>query len=310
MITAHLNVIDNSDLLSSIITHIWAIIARFGVPCFLITGGYYYHREKNDTISFWRKKIFSVLIPWIIASFFTYTMHSVLHKSWSIIGYLKWFVGSNSLYYYMTVYVIMLVLFKFVTKTPHLVMMIFLTFGSLVLEQMKIYNDYGHTLITSYLNPLNWVGFFAFGILIRRFGFEKKVDKPILIISFTVLLGFAAIELYLDQLSYFSIFNPITQTALLIILFGLFNRIQIKDNSIYKKIILFIGTNSLIIYLYHIQIVQFSLNRLLNAWFIYLIRPFLGLFIMVVLIYVGYTVLKLVPFGKNIMKYIGLKKPK
>lgn len=123
VITAHLNVIDNSDLLSSIITHIWAIIARFGVPCFLITGGYYYHREKNDTISFWRKKIFSVLIPWIIASFFTYTMHSVLHKSWSIIGYLKWFIGSNSLYYYMTVYVIMLVLFKFVTKTPHLVMM-------------------------------------------------------------------------------------------------------------------------------------------------------------------------------------------
>lgn len=174
MITAHLNFIDNSNLLSSIITHIWAIIARFGVPCFLITGGYYYHREQKDTISFWRKKFFSVLLPWIIASFVTYTISSVFHKSESIIGYLKWFIGSNSLYYYMTVYVIMLILFKFVTKTPHLIIMIFLTFGSLVLEQMKIYNDYGHTFMTRYLNPLNWVGFFAFGILIRRFGLEKK----------------------------------------------------------------------------------------------------------------------------------------
>lgn len=98
--------------------------------------------------------------------------------------------------------------------------------------------------------------------------------------------------------------------ALLIILFGVFNKIQFKDNSIHKKFILFIGINTLIIYLYHIQIVQFSLNQLPNVWFIYLIRPFLGLFIMVVLIYVGYTVLKILPFGKNIMKYIGLQKPK
>lgn len=125
-----------------------------------------------------------------------------------------------------------------------------------------------------------------------------------------VLISFSAIEFYLDELTYFSIFNPITQMALLIILFGVFNKIQFKDNSIHKKFILFIGINTLIIYLYHIQIVQFSLNQLPNVWFIYLIRPFLGLFIMVVLIYVGYTVLKILPFGKNIMKYIGLQKPK
>lgn len=308
VITAHVNNIDDSNLLSNIITHIWAIIARFGVPAFLISGGYYYHREKKDSKRFWKKKLFSVIIPWFFSSIITYGVSAVLCRSASLIAYLKWFIGFNTFLYYMTVYLFMLVIFKFVNKTPFLIALIILTFGSLLLEQINGYNDYNNLMMTAYLNPFNWVGYFSFGILIKRFNLEQKIGKGIVLISIIIFLLFFSIEWYYDEMTYFSIFNPITQTALLIILFAVINRISIKLN--FPRILLFTGCNSLVIYLYHLQIVQFLLKYLPNMWFFQLIKPVIGLLIMVIIVFVGCLVLKRFPNGRNIMKYLGLKEYK
>ena len=220
VIAAHVNIVDNSNCLSNLITRIWGILSCFGVPAFLITGGYYYHREKNDSKIFWQKKLHSVIIPWVIASLVTYAVAAFLRHSLSVVDYFKWFIGSGTFHYYMTIYVVMLVIFKFIRKTPYLVALIIIMFGSLFLEQSQIYGNYGGFGMTKYLNPLNWIGYFAFGILIKKYSLEKKVNNWTIGVSFVALLFLSLIECRLNELSYFSLFNPLTQMFLLIFVFG------------------------------------------------------------------------------------------
>lgn len=310
VIAAHVNIVDNSNYLSCLITHIWAVLSCFGVPAFLITGGYYYHREKNDSRIFWKKKLHSVIIPWVIASLVTYTVAAFLRHSLSVVDYFKWFIGSGTFHYYMTIYVVMLVIFKFIRKTPYLVALIIIMFGSLFLEQSHIYGNYGGFGMTKYLNPLNWTGYFALGILIKKYNLEKKVNNWVVGVSFVALLFLSLIECRLNELSYFSLFNPLTQTFLLIFIFGLIKCLFKTKFRFGKKgggIMLFVAQNSLIIYLYHIQIVQSILNRLPKIWLTQLIRPVLGLVIMTLLVYVASFILKRFSFGSNIMKCVGLK---
>jgi peptidoglycan/LPS O-acetylase OafA/YrhL len=129
------------------------------------------------------------------------------------------------------------------------------------------------------------------------------VNKKIVLLSIAVWLLFMSIECVLDKKTYFSVFNPITQTALLTAIFGILYHNRWND----LKIIRYIGLNSLIIYLYHISIVQPIAKRLLDAWFVYLVKPIFCLFIMVVIMYVGTFILKKVPYGKKIMDYVGLR---
>lgn len=310
VIAAHVNIVDNSNCLSTLITHIWGVLSCFGVPAFLITGGYYYHRDKNDSKIYWQKKLHSVIIPWVIASFVTYSVFSFLRQSLSVVDYFKWFIGSGTFHYYMTIYVVMLVIFKFIRRTPYLVALIILMFGSLFLEQLHFYGNYGGFGMTKYLNPLNWVGYFAFGILIKKYGLEKKVKNWVIVVSFVALLFLSLIECRLNELSYFSLFNPLTQTFLLISIYGLikylFNIkfIRCEDGG---GIMLFVAQNSLVIYLYHMQIVQFILNRLPKFGWTQLIKPVLGLVIMTLLVYVACFILKRFSYGSNIMKCVGLK---
>ncbi|SFB66317.1 acyltransferase family protein [Ruminococcus albus] len=308
VIAAHVNVVDNSNIISSIITHIWAILSCFGVPAFLITGGYYYHRKKNDSKIFWKKKVFGFIIPWIIASIITYFIHIFLGEhDGSLFDYFLWFIGSKTFFYYMTIYIFMLLLFKIINNnTLILIVCILVSIISLMFEQFFFKEDYGDLILTCYLNPLNWVGYFSFGIIVRNFNLEQKVTNRIFIISTCVFVVSFCIQSFFNQLSYFNILNPITQTALLVILFRVLTQ-HSSENKKMNKLLIFVSSNTLIIYFYHIQIVQFLLIRLRKNCLFKLFNPILGLIIMIAILYIAYFLAGRIPYGKVFMRYIGLK---
>ena len=308
VVAAHVNIMDNSNYLSSLITHVWAVFAQFGVPAFFIIGGYYYHRDENDSKIFWQKKLHSVIIPWVIASIVTYFGAVVCGDPLTVVGYFKWFIGLGSIHYYMTIYLSMLVIFKFVRKTPYLLTLIVIMFGSLFLEQVHFWGDYGGFGMTKYLNIFNWAGYFAFGVLIKKYRMEKKVNNWVMIASFVAFLFFIVVRYHLNKLSYFTLLTPFTQVSFLILIYGLIKDV-LKLKFMQRRIVAFVGCNSLIIYLYHIQIVPFLLNRLPRFWLTQLIKPFLGLIIMVLLVYVASAFLQRYSWGCNIMKCVGLKNP-
>ena len=225
VIAAHVNIVDNSNRLSGLITHVWAVFSQFGVSAFLIIGGYYYHRDKDDSKIFWQKKLHSVIIPWVIASFVTYFGTVICGQSLSAVGYFKWFIGLGSIHYYMTIYLIMLVVFKFVIKTPYLLALIVIMFGSLFLEQIHFWGDYGGFGMTKYHNLLNWIGYFAFGVLIKRYRMEKKVNNWGVGVSLVAVLFLFFIKCYLNKPTCFDVFNPLLQMSFLILTYGLINKI-------------------------------------------------------------------------------------
>ena len=356
VIAAHFNIVDNSNYLSSVITHVWRVFSSFGVPTFLIIGGYYYHRGKKDGKIFWQKKLHSVIIPWVIASFITWNLNLLFAHVWAVffiigascifnncwlflsqnknddkifrkkklysvivllvmaffitgsiftifknsvsyIGYMKLFIGYGTLYYYMVIYISFLVVFKFIQKTSFLVALVIVMFVSLLGESLYFYGDYGGFYMMKYLNPLNWVGYFAFGILIKKYSLEKKVNNRVICVSSFAWLFLSLVECYLNELSYFSFFNPLVQTFFLFFVYGLVKcllKTKFKQNLSWNTM-LFVGQNSLIIYLYHNQILQIILNRLPKIWITQLINPFLGLVIMFLLVYVASYFLK--PFS-------------
>ena len=50
-----------------ILTGIWQVLCRVGVPAFLIISAFFYKREKKDTLKFWKKKLLTLILPWFVA---------------------------------------------------------------------------------------------------------------------------------------------------------------------------------------------------------------------------------------------------
>ena len=121
------------DFIANPIIHmLWKNFTCFGVVGFFIISGYFYKRKKGDTISFWKKKTNSIIVPWIFCSLITYT---VLHiKNWNFIGYIRWAFGVGTWYYYVTILIVCMIIFKFVNRNFLLITVIALNVVSLLFE--------------------------------------------------------------------------------------------------------------------------------------------------------------------------------
>lgn len=301
VIAAHVNEVDYSNKLNYCITSAWKIFGVVGVIIFFILGGYFYKREKNDTKIFWKKKFKTIIIPWFVASVITYAVHNIKHMDWNLLGYFKWFVGSGTFFYYLTNYCLFLLLFKFIyKKNIYLIICCLLTLIQAVLNTFGIYNVGG--IITHYLNIFNWIGFFSFGILMKKYNLLEKIIKFKFKFLFSILsLVLMAMLMYFNIIGYFHILSFIFE---LVSFFTIF----IVSYNINSKILVYIGKISFPIYLYHMQILQFILLKLFGKNLLLLIfNPIIGLSIMAFSIYIYEIVFKRTNYKKYIDTIIGLR---
>lgn len=290
VIAAHLNVVlEEYGLAIKIFSIIWRKVDVIAVPLFLIFSGYYYRRQAHDTKIFWCKKLKRIIIPWLIISTLTYIVKVINDGQYSVVDYLKWVVGYGTWYYFVTILLCFFVIFKFINKNVFLYFCIFLNIVSVVFGEYKI--NYVNNLIGYYLNIFNKIGYFAFGLLLQKYRFDILLfkNKKLSLIIFVLSVLFLSFCIFNDAIGiidilvikiFMSMFCKFVSIYLILCIAWALSGLKTEN------IFIFIGKSTYFIYLIHMQIVQFILNKLPINLISVIFKPILGLFIMVTLSYI------------------------
>lgn len=249
-------------------------LGQIGVVIFFISSGYFYSRKPDDSKEFWYKKAKFLLIPWFIFSTIVFILSNfVFSKPHNLlVGFIKNFFGIGTVYWYMTVLVIMLFLFRYINKDISLVLCIGVSIISIFLSALGII-DYSVDL-NQYVNIFNWIGFFALGVLLRK---KKLMDKLICpsaaIISLIGLIAVVVIAVVRGN----KIEAYIDITSLFAELFGFVFLLNVSNLFANNKLLTDVGKKSFFIYLMHVQAVGIVNTRLPYNTVFFILRPFIGL---------------------------------
>ena len=248
-VAAHVNSIITTPIASKIATTIWAVYSHVGVPWFFILSGFFFHYSKEKSGEFWIKKVKGMLVPWVLCGICTYALSCILGNSLDMIGFVKWIFGYGTWYYYMTVLLVLCVIFSHSSSDTVCYCAIGVNVISIFLHQYFGGNNF------QYLNVLNWIGFFAVGILMRRYRLDRiiKNSQWIQCVCILVLgLGIGS-AIYANKFGYFNVSSLLYEMASFPIILKLCSMIV---SRIKVSHLVFIGKRTLFIYLLHMQVVQ------------------------------------------------------
>lgn len=305
VIAAHVVSFNESTLFSKLITSFWTVFGEVGVITFFVIGGFLYKRKPGDHKEFWKKKLSRILLPWFFCSAVTYGLTVILSKEWGLLSYARWVLGSGTWYYYITIYTLFLFIFKwFHEKDVILFFLIGIQIMFLTLRSFGITTTYSFGFFTDYLNPFHWAGYFSLGILTRKYRIDLRIRNRFMV-SFSALIMVASLLVlcFNEIFTYFHIVSFVFCVSALILIATVSHK---TANLKSAKNIGKIGTYSYCIYLLHMPIVQGVCSKLPAGLCKFLFSPFIGLSIMLILIFLGLHVCKKLPFGDKIKMIVGL----
>jgi fucose 4-O-acetylase-like acetyltransferase len=282
------------------------MLARIGVVIFFSVSGFFYYNNKSTFVEFWKKRIVSLILPWLIIATMTFILKTILGGIDNfIVDYLKWVFGVGSWYYYISVLLVFYLIFRFVKKNDFLLYLcLILNVISIALETYNINVLTKFIFQTPYLNLFNHIGYFAFGILCRKYRLDRQILENKWL--FFTSLALTPISIYLFYT--FKIetdFHLITfayKIPLMLIFFYLSSFVsKTKINNAISEV----GKNTYFIYLSHMQIVQFICNRVPIA--IEILKPIIGLAIMLLIVFIIKVVFKKLLKWEYPLKLVGLK---
>lgn len=303
VIAAHSSVIDTTTEVSTTITSLWDLFSCLSIGAFLITGGILYSRAPGDSARFWKHKCRTLVLPWVFCSLLTYTYRALCGHGFRVQEYLLWMLGQGSWYYYATVYLIFLAIFKPIRQRPAALWGC-VAVNALVLTGRAVGIDpFAALPISEYLNPLNWFGFFALGILLRRNG-RLELNRPkVLGCIFVFLLAFAVV-LRFGIFTYFHIANAVYAVFGFFVLFILGRRAAASRLAPFFREM---GSTTYCVYLLHMPIVQAISRKVPVTLFHHLFIPVICTAAMLLLVRIGKWITDRMPFGKIIRSLVGLR---
>ena len=251
VVMAHANYLQtDSQFLNRLITS----FSDCGVAVFFFASGAYWRwRPLGSTL----KHITKLLPPWIILGSLVYAIGSI-KGGFSLVSWLCWLVGKNTYLWYLTIYAVIQIVFSIlrIERKRNLVVCILITAVFRVLTAYLEISGY-----RAFLNPLNWVGFFAAGVLFRQ-NTNVQRDNSKYMRFYPILAAIAIVVFaYLDtlmpstRLDYWTYFDCFSQFSWIVVLFFVSHTLVGLHG--YE-----IGKASLPIYLLHISVIGFATNRL------------------------------------------------
>ncbi len=155
------------------IADFYSAIGSVGVVLFFITAGYYYKRYPLPVLC--RKKLKGVVLPWVVLGSLVWFVTCTLQGTgYEFAALLLWLLGYKTYLYFVVVLLICFALFYVLRRTVFLLLAIVVHAISLALTVLGyMQNVISWLHITNYLNVLNWVGFFAIGLLLQRVPAEQ-----------------------------------------------------------------------------------------------------------------------------------------
>jgi peptidoglycan/LPS O-acetylase OafA/YrhL len=236
----------------------------------------------------------------------TYAVSVILTGQLGPVGYLKWILGSETWYYYLSVYTCFLFVFKwFYAREGILWFWIAVQTLSLVLASIGISTTIPLPFFTDYLNPLHWVGYFSFGILVRKHRWDLILRKKKGIAAAAAFSALFFLYILCSEriFTYFHIATFVFCVSSLIASVAVaYAAAALPGADRIGKI----GTYAFCIYLLHVQILQGITARLPDGIIKILFAPFIGLGIMLILISAGLALCKKLPFGEKLKALVGL----
>ena len=291
---------------STVVLEPWAIM---GVPIFIAVSGFFYRRGPHDTKAFWKKKGITIVMPWLIAGALRNLVDVfVYHKGGTFLYCIQRMLGFNSSFYFPFLLILLFAVFKLMGNRPALLWVsIGVSAVSLVLETLG-YNYVSILLGTPSLNVFNWMGFFALGMLARRYRWDRRLaQSPVVgwisVAVFTILYGLTAYGAFKEGgTTYYRMDAAVFELSALLALYFL----SYKLASRRQRILCEIGSCTYCVYLYHLVIVTGILGLLKLPMELTVIMPILGLAVMMGLIEAGKWICKLLKI-KWPMTLVGLK---
>jgi peptidoglycan/LPS O-acetylase OafA/YrhL len=283
----------------------WDII---GVPIFIAVSGFFYRRRSHDTASFWKKKGITIVMPWLVAGALRNLVDVfIYHKGETFLYCIQRMLGFTSSFYFPFLLILLFAVFKLVGNRPVLLWVsIAVNVVSLILEELGL-NYVSILLGTPSLNVFNWAGFFALGMLARRYRWDRRLiqSRPagwICVAVFAALYGLTAYGVKEGGTTYYRMDAAIFELSALLALY--FLSYQLAGRR--QRLLCEIGSCTYCVYLYHLVIVTGLLGLLELPVELTVLMPILGLAVMMGLIEVGKWLCKILKI-KWPMTLVGLK---
>lgn len=233
-------------------------IGSMGVPVFLLLSAYYYRPEKFD--SFWTlmKSRMGTYCPWLVWAAITYLWSNLrMGRTVDLHGFLQFFLGYNSLFYFLSVLMLLQVIFWLLRDQDIKVLAAVSTIVSILSTELAAFGITDQVIaqigLTNYLNVFNWTGIFAMGLYVQSVSQEAVVayikNNAVWAMLIWVLLFLAGRYIERDEYGYFSILGIFMELVSTILLLWIAWEVC-KKNWIVK-----LGKYSFGIYLVHINVV-------------------------------------------------------
>ena len=291
VICAHVaSVLETANAWNCMASNFLSYMGTMGVPTFFLLSGYLFERRRKSFGDFWRGKVKSIFIPWLFCEtllwlYVVVRKGGITLKAWGL-----FIIGYKHTTYYLTVLIVMYLLFWRIKRDWELVGLISVSLLSMICTGWNL----GITFInewfgTYYLNPLNWMCFFAVGILISRndylIYFANKSRKVVPLLALISILYFFIVMITGKGFAYFSQYALVAHIVNISLIFGLAENI-LKISGQVKEFAIYVGKISFSIYLLH-QFIAGILVRVGNYFDVFLItlmRPIVTLVAVIALI--------------------------
>lgn len=253
VVMAHANYLQTD---SQFLNRLIASFSDCGVAVFFFASGAYWIWRPQAAVL---KHTAKLLPPWIILGSLVYAI-SAAQNGFSLTNWLFWLVGKNTYLWYLTIYIIVQIMFSTlrIESKGCIIICIVITAISRILTAC-----FGISGYQAFLNPLNWIGFFAAGILFRQnTDAQRKQSKhsntvyPIVLAAVILLCVFLDTLTQETRLDYWAYFDCFSQFAWIGVLFCI-SRTLVRIHG-YE-----IGKASLPIYLLHIPVIGFVTSHMI-----------------------------------------------
>lgn len=216
-----------------------------GVPIFFLLSGMLFSNKEQSIVDFLKKKMRTLFLPWFLTGTIVW-LYVVLRKGGiSLIAWINYVIGNGSYLYYMSMLLICYLLFwgkRF--KIARVAFFGGCSFLWLALEYFDIVNT-----ANPYINPLNWVVYFAVGILIAQYDLFEKILEVVRRFKYVLISIWSVSSLNIVILDISLTYWHKTYLIYELLSFGMILVLAEKAKDIF--IIKEIGKQSFVIYLLH-----------------------------------------------------------
>lgn len=310
VLSAHTSSVGNSsEIIVKKVSIFLEIIGIFGVPIFFLISGYLFGHSKSNFVSFFKKKFFVIVIPWVIIQSLLWLFIVLRHGNFTFYNWIFFIVGYGHSTYYLTVLLIFYFVFWKTNSSKTIIKLIIFSYIFLILNAL---NYFEFLNLDPYLNPLAWSSYFLIGYLVKlkdlnilRLIPSKKSSYYLLFSTLMIIFLLVISDIVIYYWSFLSIL--LIPTFIISILRPVYNLAYYE--SYITNIISKIGNLSFTIYLTHEFFAGFIvfIFTYFELGILNIFRPITLLMIVYLLILFSTKFLSRFKYTKSLLNIIGIR---